>query len=644
MNTNKINAQPPWGVRTPGNLEGGKKDILLSLAIIFVPNVILTAVLLGLVFHYQVPQTYSVLPGVPNPLARESSAYLIDFSATKLLTVASWTSTLSSLLPSFAMVLVSFPVARSILNASKAKRTDDLPTPYQLSMLLGVLSGSVGSLLAWFKYRSWKKRELVNGIAKTSITWLVFISLLGYLIVIADTWLHISTSTILLSQALPGVSVVSTFGRGLNLSESGCFEDDPDTSPCSVAVGNHGPHFTNAVEGYQTLTNTSSQNSIVPFTFEGESYALITDAFIPPGTGYQAQTFAVNTQCAFFTEQCTSWYQGFPGPWRCSDNFQGYLPNWNYSNSVSINPSWTLAGVGFFQDPGLTQNFSDIGGPDDPGVSWFGMSEFTPANPVYIGAWGMILGFGFGPDSTPLLNSTDFIMPETPGLGFILGCNMTAYDLDYVWYNGNVLVQQMVLSNTSLVRILTAPFVVELANLLPLGQTAIGENTPSAFLSSWTTGFSSMVLALSAGIMSPRTTIKEQATTTELVARVPKAPLIVLVFLTLLYAAVGIVLACMAAHAGTGETKSVQGHLSVAGLTAKCFENRGRYEGPVKEVSEMFSENEVGARDQRCAKVSIVSSTRGGWKYELMERDEQGNPVSIQHVGSKTPQAQIQLV
>jgi hypothetical protein len=153
-----------------------------------------------------------------------------------------------------------------------------------------------------------------------------------------------------------------------------------------------------------------------------------------------------------------------------------------------------------------------------------------------------------------------------------------------------------------------------------------------------------MVLALSAGIMSPRATIKEQATNTTLVARVPKAPLIVLVFLTLLYAAVGIVLACMAALAGTGETKSVQGHLSVAALTAKCFENRDRYEGPVKEVSEMFSENEVGARDQRCAKVSIVSSTRGGWRYELMERDEQGNPVSIRHVGSKTPQAQIQLV
>jgi hypothetical protein len=73
--------------------------------------------------------------------------------------------------------------------------------------------------------------------------------------------------------------------------------------------------------------------------------------------------------------------------------------------------------------------------------------------------------------------------------------------------------------------------------------------------------------------MSPRATIKEQATThSNLVARVPKAPLAVLVFLALLYAAVGVVLAFMAVRAGTSETKSVQGRLSVAGLTAKCFE------------------------------------------------------------------------
>jgi hypothetical protein len=211
-------------------------------------------------------------------------------------------------------------------------------------------------------------------------------------------------------------------------------------------------------------------NSIMPFIHEGESYALIADAYIPSGVGYQAQSFAVKTQCTFLTEECTSWYNGaFGGPWRCSENFLGYLPNSNYS--ASINPSWALAGVEFFQGSGLTQKFSNIR---------------TLANPVYIGAWGLILGFGsdYTATSTPLLNYTDFLEPETPGLGFILGCSMTAYDLDYVWHNGSLLVQQMVLSNTSLVGILTTPFVVQLANLLPLGQTAVSENTPSEFLDS----------------------------------------------------------------------------------------------------------------------------------------------------------------
>jgi hypothetical protein len=181
MDADKV-TELPWETQQTReiiNLEGGRKKIILALAVIVAPNVILTAVLLGLILHNQVPQTYSQLPGVPDPLARESSAFLVDFSATKLLTAASWTSTLTSLLPSFAMLLVSFPIAHTIMNASKDKRTDDLPTPYQLSMLLGVLSGSIASLWNWFKYRSWEKRERVNGIAKTSITWLVIVSVLG---------------------------------------------------------------------------------------------------------------------------------------------------------------------------------------------------------------------------------------------------------------------------------------------------------------------------------------------------------------------------------------------------------------------------------------------------------------------------------
>jgi hypothetical protein len=611
------------------DLQGGKNDILLSLAVIVIPMVILTAVLLGLIAYNQVPQTYSALPGIPDPLARESSAFLVDFSATRLLAVASWMSTVSSLLPSFAMLLFSYRVARTILNASKEKNTDNLPTPYQLSMLLDVLSGSIGSLWSWFKYRGWNKRERVNGVAKGSIVWLVFVSVLGlveyqkhvlratemltsssYLILIADTWLHATTSTIQILQALPGASSASAFGRGFY--SSGCVND---TYPCSVLTGNHGTGLINGAEGFQTLANTSSQNLMLSFLYEDRSYALITDANISQNTGYQAQTFAVTTQCDLISEKC-GLSQGSVGgsPFNCSGEFSGSLPNYKYFISASANPSWGLAGVEFYQDASLTQNFSTVKGADMAG------GPFTPANPVFIGVYGLVLGFNDG--SSALLNSSEFLTTETRGLGFIMGCNMTVYDLEYVWYNGRISVQQMALSNISVVSILTAPFVTELANLANLAQSAAGEDTPGAFMESWTTGFSTMVLGLSAGVMSPRANIVEQARISTLVARVPKAPLAVLVFLALLYAVVGVILAFMAAQAGAGETKNVQGRLSVAGLVAKCFESEDRREGPAKEIQDLFAETEVGARDDQCSKVSIIASDRGGWKYDLITKDE----------------------
>lgn len=161
------------------NLQGAISDILTSLAVIVIPAVLLTAVLLGLITHNQVQQTYSALLGVPNPQATDSTALFVDFSATRLLTVASWISTVSSLLPSFAMTLLSYPVARSILDASRNRSRAKLPTPYQLSMLLGVLNGSVRSLWSWVEYRRWKRREPVDSATKYSIIGLVFVTMLG---------------------------------------------------------------------------------------------------------------------------------------------------------------------------------------------------------------------------------------------------------------------------------------------------------------------------------------------------------------------------------------------------------------------------------------------------------------------------------
>jgi len=73
--------------------------------------------------------------------------------------------------------------------------------------------------------------------------------------------------------------------------------------------------------------------------------------------------------------------------------------------------------------------------------------------------------------------------------------------------------------------------------------------------------------------------------------------LAVLILLTLLYATIGIILACIALQSGPNITKNIQGRLSVAGRAAKCFESNERCEGPTKEIKDLFEENEVGERD-----------------------------------------------
>jgi len=431
------------------------------------------------------------------------------------------------------------------------------------------------------------------------------LTLHSYLIVIADTWLHATTSTIPILQALPQASPASAFGRGFYSSV--CVDN---TYPCSVSTGNHGTGLINGPEGFKTLANTSSQNLVLSFPDGNQSYAFITDVGISQDTGFQARTFAVKTDCNLISKEC-GLYMGPAGssPFNCSTEFSGDLTDFAV---LSTNPSWDLAGVEFFQDASLTQNFSTV-----PGANMDGGS-YTPANPVYIGAYGLVPGFGGAINSSLLLNSDEFLATETQALGFVMGCSMTVYDFEYVWYNGTVSVQQMAPSNASVALVLTAPFVTKLANLATLAQSAAGEDTPSAFVDTWTTGFSTMVLAMSAGVMSPRTNIVEQTYISTLVARVPKSPLIMLVSLNLLYAVVGIILATIAAWDKPNESKNVQGRLSIAGLTAMCFESKDKVEGPVKKVEEMFAEKDLRVKGHSCEKVSIVESDHGGWKYELL--------------------------
>lgn len=142
---------------------GGRyMEILLSFLVMTVPLLAFSALLLGLIYHYRI---------VRNPFPSDnlrfderqdgSNAIYVGLSATTLITVASWSSTIAPILVGFAITLLSYPVASTILKAGQDSRPEQLPTTFQFSLMLRMLcSGGPGSLWHWITYAfGWRGRR-----------------------------------------------------------------------------------------------------------------------------------------------------------------------------------------------------------------------------------------------------------------------------------------------------------------------------------------------------------------------------------------------------------------------------------------------------------------------------------------------------
>jgi hypothetical protein len=164
----------------PVRVKGAVSDILLALAITLLPLTILTAVLLALVFSHRVmPNDSAILPLPPGSEPSYDSFYLVDFSATRLITVASWSSSVAPLLPGFMMTLLSYPAGRRILRASEDESASSLMTPFQLGLFINLLKGGIGPLWSWLKYLAWKRREKLVGTMWIAVATLLLSTALG---------------------------------------------------------------------------------------------------------------------------------------------------------------------------------------------------------------------------------------------------------------------------------------------------------------------------------------------------------------------------------------------------------------------------------------------------------------------------------
>lgn len=155
--------------------------LLRECAILVLPMVTFSAILLGLVIHYQCHRRNAPISGLELSADFRSSIFYVDYSATRLILVASWSSSTAFTLMGSFMTLLSFPLAADMIRNSKDPHLDMLPTPDQLALLVDLLDGKKSTLWRWVT-GFWKRKESKRRsvwVLECSAALLIFTIILG---------------------------------------------------------------------------------------------------------------------------------------------------------------------------------------------------------------------------------------------------------------------------------------------------------------------------------------------------------------------------------------------------------------------------------------------------------------------------------
>jgi hypothetical protein len=399
------------------------------------------------------------------------------------------------------------------------------------------------------------------------------------MILVTDTWLHVATSTISYSRATPS-DMASHYGRQLG----SWYRDENDigtvvfTNTCNV--GSNVPILSVADEAYLVLNNLSSVHQVSTFEKEGQLYALLTNSSMPLDIDFETSSFATATKCRLSNHNCDlrnlkrketrGAGDDMRLPFSCSSEFHGDLTNLSFLNCSSGS---SAVGLRLFEHANLTNSLYRCD-DDNHGI-------FTPpsGNSLYFGTWATVQyatldGTGYSSydpeysyDPDNLAHESEIVHPYISVDSWILACSTTAYRVDYQWVNGGV-GAATVQEDYSLGLLVGYQWTdacsqPDLANIT---RTMSHSRDKKDLEDQWALGFSKTTIARLAHLTTPTSTTAEQHRSKFLVARIPKAPLFVLVILNLIYAQVAIWLACyvcLLAH--PSQTRNVQARLTITG-------------------------------------------------------------------------------
>jgi hypothetical protein len=127
----------PEKMHPPKSIGGKHRNIFFAGCAIFIPMVLLPAILLGIISHYRF-QPDSAAGNLAFHTELDSSAYFVKYNPSTLATISSWSSSFALPLTGFSMILLSYPIARGLMRSSEMNKGEELLTPFQFSLLLGI--------------------------------------------------------------------------------------------------------------------------------------------------------------------------------------------------------------------------------------------------------------------------------------------------------------------------------------------------------------------------------------------------------------------------------------------------------------------------------------------------------------------------
>jgi hypothetical protein len=430
----------------------------------------------------------------------------------------------------------------------------------------------------------------------------------------ADTWLHIETSTVSLTSAFSFTSSQSwvslkPYGRALTQNcTSGHLSSIGQNYSCLLLplLSGMPPTLTDSVLYSSVISERNENTTIKSITLGQDRIAYLGPASPRNDIDYRANTFAVRSVCKTIDEWCWLPLTNQTLPWLPLLKEPASIPDAHCGKFVGIpaNTSEVVHGTivtegvvgtvtSFFKD----QSWQEVMNVNNTANSFYTVSRLdSPLEP-----------------SSNSLPAHSTAMNTGVWWSNFIGCNTELINFTYKYADGSVRSAEITpLDNLDLAK---AVYQAILYNFDPLfaggaAMTAMADDINSA-LENWIDTWHRSYLALAAIATTEVDNIDQQQRFSRLVARIPKAPLFTLgILLVLSIFFNSFILFKSLWRINLGKTHPKQMIISIAGLAANSFD--GKVANTVHAVSDKWNLFEESKEDSPSTRIGISENSAGG--------------------------------